>query len=902
MHVRTFRRILALTGALVVGALACGVPAAPAFAGSPTIAVTPGSGTSGDTVSVSGAGWAAFDSIRVSLVQGGSSTFMCFVDANSAGTVPSQTCTVPTSVTQGAYTLTAADATSSATTPFTLEPGITVLGFDGASAVHVASGQTVALVGSGFAPGSSLSATFGGSALTLSPAVTTTASGQFTGTGFTVPTSTPAGLHPVTVTDGSGHSATVHLTVFQATLKATPATGVSGAVVSLSGTGWPSNDSGMRAELDVGTAQNFMCFVSSDGSGNLADSCTVPTNLIQGRYNLVVEDNSLAVTVPFTLDPGITVLGFDGDAAVTAASGQTIGLVGSGFAANATLKATFKGKAIALTVATTTTSDGQFTGTGIVIPATTKTGIYPVTVTDGASDTATVKLSVYKATLKATPATGVSGAVVSLSGSGWPSNDSGMRAELDVGTAQNFMCFVSSDGSGNLADSCTVPTNLIQGKYNLVVEDNSLAVTVPFTLDPGITVLGFDGDAAVTAASGQTIGLVGSGFAANATLKATFNGTSVPLTTAVTTSTVGQFSGTGIVIPAATPAGLYPVAVKDSSGHVGTVQLNVFAPTLTVAPNPGVSGQLFEVKGSGWPGDDAGMRVEVDQGSVTDVRLFRLHRRQRNPGAVVHRAGRFGQGRLHPGGGGQLPGGVRAVHRGAGHLAVRLRQPAVGLRRSGYPRHGVGKWLRPGFEHRQADDRYDRRPVHDHTGHGVHRLVQRWSLHRPGHRRRELHGDGHRCVRQQGDGPAHGHLTHGPATVTIVPCPRPSVPRAAERISTVGATASTCGAGPPVSAPPSPVRPTPWVADMGSPAVHVGVDAHRDPGSWHPGAHGDRVCGRGRLRHARRTGDGLACPRHGGRRGEPCVQPRVPLPAHRAAGRLLGRGPRWSDPLFGSVR
>jgi 5-hydroxyisourate hydrolase-like protein (transthyretin family) len=622
MHIRPTRRVLALAASASIGLLAFIIPATPAFAGSPTIAVTPSTGTSGAIVSVSGTGWAAFDSVRVSMVQGPSTTFMCFVNANSAGTIPSSTCTVPTSLTQGAYTLTAADSTLSASASFTLNPGITVLGFNGASAVNVASGQTVGLTGSGFAPSSTLKAKFNGAADGLTSATTTTADGQFTGTGIVIPTATAAGRYPVAVIDGSGNSATVHVTVYDPTLTATPSAGVSGTIVSLSGAGWPSNDVNMRVELNVGTAQNLVCFTSTDGNGNLAASCTVPTNLIQGKYSLVVEDGSLAVSVAYTLNPGITALGFNGSAAISAASGQTVGLTGSGFAANSALKATFKGKSIALTVATSTTTDGAFSGTGIVIPAKTKTGIYPITVTDASSNKATIEVIVYKASLTATPTAGVSGTTVSISGTGWPSDDVNMRVELNVGTAQNLVCFTSTDGNGNLAASCTVPTNLIQGKYNLVVEDGSLAVSVAYTLNPGITVLGFNGSAAISAASGQTVGLTGSGFAANATLKATFNGASVPLTATVSTTTQGAFTGTGIVIPAATAAGLYPITVKDSSGHIGTVMVNVFAATLTVTPTTGISGQPFEVNGTGWPSNDVNMRVELNVGTSQNLACF----------------------------------------------------------------------------------------------------------------------------------------------------------------------------------------------------------------------------------------------------------------------------------------
>jgi hypothetical protein len=624
MNFHRSRTTLAVAASAVVGLIALVAPATQASAGSPTIAVTPTSGTSGANVSVSGSGWAAFDSLRVSLVQGSSTTFMCYLDATSSGTVQPQTCTVPTSIPQGAYTLTASDSTTSASTPFTLNPGITALGFDGAAATTVASGQTVGLTGNGFTASSPLTAAFNGTAVALTPPVTTTGVGQFSGTGLVVPAATAAGLYPLTVTDGAGHAATVHLRVYEATLTAAPAAaGISGATVSLSGSGWPNNDSDMRVELNVGTAQNFVCYASSDGNGNLASSCTLPTDLIQGKYNLVVEDNSLEVTIPYTLNPGITALGFDGADAITAASGQTVGLAGSGFAANSALKATFDSKTVALTVAATTTTDGQFSGTGIVIPTSTKTGVYAIKVTDAAGNAATIKLMVYKASLTAAPAaTGISGAIVSVSGTGWPSNDSDMRVELNVGTAQNFVCYASSDGNGNLASSCTLPTDLIQGKYKLVVEDNSLAVSIGYTLNPGVTVLGFDGADAITAAAGQTVGLTGSGFSANAALKATFNGASVPFTAAASTNTEGQFSGTGIVIPAATAAGDYPITVKDSSGHIGTVKVSVFAATLTATPTTGISGQTFEVNGSGWPSNDSDMRVEINVGTTQNFACY----------------------------------------------------------------------------------------------------------------------------------------------------------------------------------------------------------------------------------------------------------------------------------------
>jgi hypothetical protein len=239
------------------------------------------------------------------------------------------------------------------------------------------------------------------------------------------------------------------------------------------------------------------------------------------------------------------------------------------------LKATFNGTSAPLTVAVSTSTNGQFTGTGIVIPAGTAAGIYPVAVKDSSAHTATVTVNVYAATLTATPSTGISGQTFEVNGSGWPSNDSGLRVEINVGTSQNFACFASTDGNGVLAQSCTVPTSLIQGTYTLVVEDNSLAVSTPFTVEPGIEVLNSSGQQVASIAPGAAASLSGSGFAPNSTIvKLTFGTTAVPFTTTPVTGSSGSFTGGTFTVPSVA-AGTYTVTATDAAGNKGTVQITV---------------------------------------------------------------------------------------------------------------------------------------------------------------------------------------------------------------------------------------------------------------------------------------------------------------------------------------
>jgi hypothetical protein len=375
--------------AAVVGFCSWFLPLGVASAGGASISISPNPGASAGHVSVSGSGWAGYDSIRVSLDQGTGSTFMCFASSNAGGVIAPQTCTVPTTIPEGAYTLSATDGTLTATTPFTLHPGVTVEGFDGSAVVGVAAGQSLALVGSGFAPSSSLKATFNGTAVALKPAVTTNTVGQFTGTDVVVPASTVQGRYPLVIKDASGNSSTVHLDVYAATLTATPNPGVAGSSVTLTGTGWPINDP-LRVQLDLGTSSTFVCFADTDGNGTLNQTCTVPTTIIEGAYSLVAEDNSLAVTTPFTMDPGVTISNSSGQPLASAAPGTAAELSGSGFDANSTIvSVTFGTHVVSFSPSPQAGPTGSFSDAAFTIPSLAP-GVYTVTAKDAAGHSGTV--------------------------------------------------------------------------------------------------------------------------------------------------------------------------------------------------------------------------------------------------------------------------------------------------------------------------------------------------------------------------------------------------------------------------------------------------------------------------------------------------------------------------------
>ncbi len=397
----TMRFALSAAGSLALAGASL-VVATPAFASSPTISVSSTSGTSGEPVTFSGSGWIPFDSVAVAL-EGTASSFVCQLAADSTGTLTTQSCIVPTGLPAASYTVNAHDSSTSVNgATFTVHPGITVAGANGQPTVEVGRGQVVGLSGSGFGSGATItSATVsnaqGATPVTLTPAPTINTQGSFSATSFTVPTTIKkAGPLAVTVKDSDGNTATYSVDLFKATIAATPSTGVSGQLFSISGSGWPGNDSvGVRLVSSGGAT--FVCNVGSGSTGAIsAQSCTIPSDLPAGSYTLNASDPSVTVNgATFTVRPAASLTNSGGVPVSFASPGTTIFLSGSGFAADSSITSVTVGTTVVTTspASIPTSSGGAFGGATFTVPSL-KAGNYTVAVEDAADNTATVRLFV----------------------------------------------------------------------------------------------------------------------------------------------------------------------------------------------------------------------------------------------------------------------------------------------------------------------------------------------------------------------------------------------------------------------------------------------------------------------------------------------------------------------------
>jgi hypothetical protein len=116
---------------------------------------------------------------------------------------------------------------------------------------------------------------------------------------------------------------------------------------------------------------------------------------------------------------------------------------------------------------------------------------------------------------------------------------------------------------------------LVKGPYRLVADDNSLAVTQPFTIKPGVLVTGTNGLPLPSGKPGTSATLSGSGFAPGTTIgKVTIGTHTIVFAPKPVTNANGAFSGAGFTIPSI-PAGVYTITVKDAAGDTGTAQFTV---------------------------------------------------------------------------------------------------------------------------------------------------------------------------------------------------------------------------------------------------------------------------------------------------------------------------------------
>jgi hypothetical protein len=379
---------------------------------------------------------------------------------------------VSESLAQGTYTATANDASITATgNAVTVTPAITYL-----SPTYANPTNTITINGSGFAANSTFTIKLGSVAVTASLS-TTNPQGRLGYATFDVPSGTPAGATTITVTDSASppNSSNIGFTVYHATIAISPTTAAANSSVTVSGTGWPANGTGIRIYLGpVNPGSGFLCYAGADASGAISQSCQVAPYVPQGTYTATASDFSITTTGnQVTVTPVISYT-------IPAYANPTnpVQVVGFGFAASSNL--TVKLGSVTLTPSVDSSDTLGRVNLTVNVPSGTGAGATTITVTDSATppNSASIAFTVYNATISVSPTTVSRGGSVTLSGTGWPFTGGGIGIYIGPVNTGVFICFVYADASGTIAaTTCTVPSSVPTGTFDVVATDSSITAS-----------------------------------------------------------------------------------------------------------------------------------------------------------------------------------------------------------------------------------------------------------------------------------------------------------------------------------------------------------------------------------------------------------------------------------------
>lgn len=438
---------------------------------SATITLTPTSGAVGTSVTISGSGFTGGSSITIKF-DTNTITITPSVIANPSG-IFSATIVIPSTATAGNHTITATDVagkTASAIFKVIVPATITL------SPTAGQRNTNVTVSGSNFNPSSTVTIKFDSLTLTTTPpTITTTSAGSFSAT-VKIPSTSSAGSHTISATDGAGKSASATFNVsLGPVVILSPTNGVPGTEVTVTGSNFTKNT---QATVKFGkiTVPTEPTNVVIGATGALAAKFLVPAGVALGDHIVSVRDDTGRIgnatfTVQSSLLTSISL------SPTSARPGDTVTVTGSNFATNTSVTIKFDGTII---TTVTTTSTGTFSAT-FAIPSTATIGSHTISATDGtksASEEFDVKLQIAQASISLSSTTTFAGSSLTVSGSGFAA-----ASTVTIRLDGNVLATSIASSAGSFSAAINIPLTVTQGAHTISASDgtNSSSATLSIT-------------------------------------------------------------------------------------------------------------------------------------------------------------------------------------------------------------------------------------------------------------------------------------------------------------------------------------------------------------------------------------------------------------------------------------
>ena len=396
----------------------------------------------------------------------------------------------------------------------------------------------------------------------LAPGVVVDSTGSFTATG-TVPAFS-AGDKTVSAIDGAGNPASATATFKVApTLTLTPASGLAGSLVTVSGSGWKAGNVSLQFAGQVWvnvTAASDGTITATSGAGK-----QVPIAASPGSKSVVGTDGDGNVgTASFTVAPRVLTL-----TPSSGPMGTNVLVTGSNMTHDGTIAAgslTFGGSAWNTYPSVSPypihiDTSGMIFPTTLTVPSGATLGVNTVLATDSGTLIAQGAFTVIKPTIAVNPTTGPKGTTVTITGSGWLPNKA-VTIDFKVFGSATVLATLTTipDGTGNLAASMAVPAPAATGANIVSAYDakGNSATDAAYTV-PGAAITVTPTEGSIT----TSVTVSGTGFNPYFSIKITMGTADYPFQTQPLSDATGAFSAT-ITIPGLAP-GSQVIKATDST-------------------------------------------------------------------------------------------------------------------------------------------------------------------------------------------------------------------------------------------------------------------------------------------------------------------------------------------------
>ncbi len=410
----------------------------------------------------------------------------------------------------------------------------------------------------------------------------------------------------------SGH-APAAVPAATATITVTPPVSTRGGLVSVSGSGFVTNET---VVLAFDGNLTYSVRVQATAAGQLpATNFTVPSVSGPGAHRIVATGTTSqrSATAVVIVEQAMIV------ATPTSVSrGGLVSVSGAGFAANERVDLTIDGVTTPIT-AITATAAGALSSTSVMIPYTATVGERTLTATGLTSHrtaTARVVLTSVMATLVATPATTSRGGTTTLTGANWAPNEA---ITVTLSSVTTPITVVHATAQGAFPSTVvTIPYTATRGAQAFTATGELSKRTATAAITLGAVAATLVATPSTTNRGGTTT-LTGGNWAPDEAITVTLSGVTTPITVVHATAQ-GAFPSTVVTIPYTATQGTQTLTATGAvSKRTATATVTLAAVTATFAVTPAATnrGGLITLSGGSFAANEA-VTVTVD-GVITPL-------------------------------------------------------------------------------------------------------------------------------------------------------------------------------------------------------------------------------------------------------------------------------------------